>query len=339
MFEKIRKPRRAKNIISYIIFGLICLVFVFIGVPIGQVSSIGGAAFVVNSKVISWLEYRSHLEMLEQQSQGALGSALEAERQKQLRKQAVDNLLTTELISQEEQKSSIAVAAEEVRDKILDISVFQEEGRFTHSKYRAFLEARRFSPSYFENMIKREIQISRMQNVFDLTVRTSKEEEDKKRMLESFKVKVSYIQFSSNELDSTELNNVNTVVESGDLDTLDETVKSKKWRWMEINSFDLNRISLPDLESEKILFDKVLSHLPHTGIIKKIINVRDRSFILKVDGFNYENEKIQNTNSPAPDSFFTNMMASRMVFLSWMRFARSSAKLKFNPRLNNISGF
>ena len=290
---------------------------------------------MVNGKAVSWLEYRSHLEMLEQQSQGALGTGLEAGRQKQLRKQAVDNLLSAELIAQEAQKSGVVIAAEEVRDKILGISVFQEEGRFTHSKYRAFLDARRFSPSYFEDMITREIQISRIQNVFNLTAHTSKEEEDKKRMLESFKVKVSYIQFPSNEWDAVESGNVSAMVESGDLRMLDETVKNKKWKWIEINSFDLDRVSLPDLESEKILFDKVLDHLPRTGIIKKIVKVRDKSFILKVDSFNYGNEKIQKTNSPVPDSFFTNMMVSRMVFLSWLRFARLSAKLKFNPRLND----
>ena len=333
MFEKIRKPGRAKNIVSYVIFGLICLVFVFIGVPLSQVSNMGGAALVVNNKVISWSEYRSYLQMLEQQPQGPLEVGLEAKRQEQLRRKAVDALLSTELIVQEAQKSGVAVAEKAVQDKVVAIPSFQEEGRFMYSKYRSFLDTRKFSASYFEGLIKRDIQTARFQNIFSLTIHASDEEKEKTQKLNSFKVQVSYIQFSVNELDVGELNSLRTVVQDGDLALLNQTIKDKKWNWEKIDAFNLNRVSLPGFESQKILFDAVLGHLPDTGMIKRIINARDKSFILKVENFDYAGE---DKTSSFSDYFFTNMMFSRMVFLSWMRSARSSAKLKFNPKLQSI---
>ena len=334
MFEKIRKPGRTKSIFSYIIFGSICVVFVFIGVPVSQMSNMGGTALVVNNKVISWGEYRSYLEMLEQQSQGALGADQGAKRQEKLRQQAVDTLLSIELITQEADSLGVAIAAKAVQDKIVELPLFQEEGRFSHSKYRAFLDARRFSASYFENLIRKEIRTSRFQNIFNFTVHISKEEKEKKQQLESFTIRVSYIQFSSNELTPGESNNIRSAVQAGDMDLLNQIIEDKKWKWEKTDSFNLNRVSLPGLESEKILFDEMLNHLPHTDMIKYIISVRDQSFILKIENFSQGTEQI--AASPLSDSFFMNMMASRMTFLSWMRFTRSSAKLKFNPKLQNI---
>lgn len=334
MFEKIRKPGRAKNIVSYVVFGLICLVFVFIGVPLNKASNVGGGALIVNNKVISWSEYRSYLQMLEQQPQGPLEMGLEAKRQEQLRKKAVEALLNIELMVQGAQRSGVTVAERAVRDKVVAIPSFQEEGRFMYSKYRSFLDARKFSSSYFENLIGREIQTARFQNLFNLTVHTSEKEKEKKQKLNSFEVQVSYVQFSVNELDVGELNNISTMVQSGQLDLLNQIIEDKKWDWEKIDSFNLNRVSLPNFGSQKILFDAVLDHLPNTGVIKQIINVRDKSFILKVDSFNSQKE--ENTPSSFPDYFFTDMMASRMVFLLWIRSARSSAKLKFNPKLQSV---
>ena len=332
MFEKLRKPILAKNVISYFIFGLICLVFVFIGVPVGQMSNMGGAALVVNNKVIPWSEYRNYLELIEQQSQGSFGAGLETKRQEQLRKQAIDTLLNTELINQEVDHLGLISSNKAVRDKIVELPFFQEEGRFTHSKYRAFLSARRFSAGYFESLIRKEMQTAYFQNLFNIAIRISKEEKERERWLKSFVVKVDYIQFSYNDLKPEEFNNINSVVQEGDIALLDQIIKDKKWKWEQTNSFDLSHVSLPGLESQRALFDEVLNHLPETGLIKNIIGLRDQSFILRVDTFDQKAHRIEE-DIPLSDDFFANRLLAQMTFLSWVRSARSSAKLKFNPRL------
>ncbi len=335
MFEKWRKPGRAKNISSFIIFGLICLVFVFIGVPVSQMSNLGGAALVVNNKVISWSEYQNYLMVLEQQASEQSGGGIEAERQEKLKQQAVNDLLNIELIVQATHKLGVIISKKAVQDKIVEFPFFKEEGRFVHSKYHAFLEARRFSASYYEDLIRREIQRTRLQNIFNITVRTSAEERKKKQQLGNFMIQISYIQFPSGSLKPEEFNNINTVVKAGDLDLFSEIVKERNWEWNKTDSFDLSRTSLPGLESEKILFDKVFQSLPDTGMIRNIIGVRDQSFILKVDHFTVaKNEKSDEQIADfLPDYFFTDRLLSQVAFFSWIRSARSSAKLKINPRL------
>lgn len=337
MFEKLRKPGRAKNISSFIIFGLICLVFVFIGVPVSQMSNLGGAALIVNSKVISWSEYQNYLEILEQQASGS-GAALEAKRQEELRQRAVDDLLNIELIVQSAQNLGVIISEKAIQDKIVEFPFFKEEGRFVHSKYRSFLEARRLSASYYESLIRREIQRVRFQNIFNMTVHTSEAEKKKKKELGTIVIQVSYIQFPSGSLKPDEFNNINTVVRAGDIDLLSETINQKNWKWKKTGSFDLSHTSLPGLTSEKILFDKVFQFLPETGMIKNIVGVRDQSFILKVDHFvTTDKENIGEQSAHLlPDYFFTNRILSQAAFFSWIQSVRSSAKLKFNPRLQNI---
>ncbi|MYE07493.1 MAG: hypothetical protein F4X95_01900 [Oligoflexia bacterium] len=332
MFEKLRKPARAKNIVSYFIFGFICLVFVFIGVPVDQMSNMGGAALIVNNQVISWSEYRNYLELIEQQSQESFGADLGTERQERLKRQAMDSLLNMELINQEIDHLGLVSSDQAVQDKVVELPLFQEEGRFKHSKYRAFLSARRFSAAYFENLIRKEIQIAYFQNMFNMAVRVSKAEKEKEQQLKSFTIKVSYISFSYNDIKPEEFNNINRIVQSEDADLLSQIIKDKKWQWEQAPSFDLSHVFLPGLESQKILFDKILNYLPETGLIKNIIGWRDQSFILKVDAFQLR-DKTKKDIIPLSDDFFVNKLLAQMTFLSWVSSARSSAKLKFSPRL------
>ena len=329
MFEKIRKPGRAKSLFSYVIFGLICLVFVFIGVPMGQLSDIGGAALVVNNRVISWSEYQRYLDILENQSQETSSTGLEAERQKQLRQRALEDLLNIELVVQEAQNIKELVAAKAIQEKIVETSAFQEEGRFKHSQYHAFLEARRMTPSHFEGLIAKDLQSFKFQKLFDFSIATTEIEKQKKEELVGFDIVVSYLSFSGAELTQEELEELRTSIGVNSSDSLANMIKSKKWSWEQTQSFNLASTSLPGLESKKILFDEVLNHIPQTGLIPKVIGVQDKFFILRVDLF--AQKTIQ--EKPEDITFFTDKMSSRMAFLAWMRFARAHARLKINPRL------
>jgi len=341
MFEKIRKPGRAKSLISYIIFGLICLVFVFIGVPIDQMSNMGGAAIVVNNEVISWSEYQNALEMLEQQSASRGGPDLDTKRQEQLRSQAISNLLNLELISQTAQRVGVVVARRAIQDKIKEVPLFQEEGRFKHSRYISFLEARRLSASYYEDLVTKDIKTSRFQNMFNWTIDSSKEEKEKKDELSMFKVQVSYIQFPTNSLSPEEFNNLSDLIKENEMGLLEQMLIDKKWKWEDTDSFDLSRVALPGLNEQKTLFNEVLKYLPNKGLIKRVISSRDQSFILKITNFEQNTvaslDSSENPLLSLSDSFFMDRMSAQMVFLSWINSARLMARLKFNPRLKDIA--
>lgn len=85
MFEKIRKPGRGKAITAYVIFGAICLVFVFFGIAPTQLGfQRGGAAAIINNHQISQAEYQRRVEAMERQYGQQLQALPEAQRQLQM---------------------------------------------------------------------------------------------------------------------------------------------------------------------------------------------------------------------------------------------------------------
>ena len=340
MFEKLRKPGRAKSLANYIIFGLICLVFVFIGVPVSQMSNMGGSALIVNNKVVSWAKYQNYLQALQSQA----GPNVDLSKQeKQLKQRAVMGLLSAELIAQKAQSLRIEVSQTALQNKIVEH--FQKDGRFSHALYRDFLEARGISSAYFETLIEEELLNSRFQNLFYFSINESDKEKQKTRALGAFKTQVSYISFPSQKLSLEEIKSLETALsEEGDSAWLKQVIKEKKWKWQKTEPFDLSRLDVPGLENQAQVFSALLKHLPQKGLVKKIIYERDQAFLLKVEHFEHKppqeiagasDEEAETGIAALFSSPFTQALMAQMAFSSWLSYERSQAKLKFNPRLNS----
>ena len=332
MFEKIRKPGRGKSLASYIIFGLICLIFVFIGVPLDRSSSVGGSAMVVNNKVISWAEFQNYLESLQAQSKPAVDPDEEAKRQDRLRSQAIDSLLNMELMFQTTHRIGLTTAEQTIQENIVELPLFQEEGRFVHSRYRDFLKLRGFSASHFENLIRKDIQIRRLQDLFKKTISVSQLAKERKSRLGEYKIQVSYVVFPSDAFKDGEVSVLKEMVKEGEEEELNRLMKDKTFEWKKIESFDLRQTQLPGLSSEKKLFKAVMQHLPQLGLVKNLIKERDQTFILKIDNIDHTAGSESEKPEFAMESFMDQMMP-QMIFYSWIRFTRSTAKLQFNPAL------
>ena len=332
MFEKIRKPGRGKSLASYIIFGLICLIFVFIGVPLDQSSSIGGSAIIVNNKVISWSEFQNYLESLQSQSKPSVDPKEEAKRQDRLRQQTVDALLNMELMFQTTNHIGLTVAKQAIQESIVELPLFQEDGRFLHSRYRDFLELRQFSAHHFENLIKKDIQIRRLQNLFKKTFPVSQLEKERKNLLSAFKIHISYVVFSSDSFKANELNSLKEAVEQGYENQLNQLMKKKTVEWNKVEPFDLKQTSLPGLNAGEKLFNIIIQNLPQTGLVKQVIKERNQTFVLKIDRVDRVSDSEKNKTTLSMESFM-DQMAPQMIFYSWIHAARTSAKLQFNPAL------
>ncbi len=333
MFEKIRKPSNRKSIFSYIIFGIICLVFVFIGIPARQMSSLSGSAVQVNHEIISWQEYRNYLQMLQNQSETQKSPDSDTKRHRQIQQSAINLLVNRALITQLAKTDGLYGANQAVRDRIVTLPWLQENGRFVRSRYYAFLENQRLSANTFEDRVKQDIQVVQFQNLFRWVAQISLSEKQKNQQLGLFKVQVSYLSFSTKAISQSEWKSIDAQVKNSQQSKLDLIIKNKNWQWEQTEEFDLSRFYLPDLPSHKRLFDEVIHHLPQTGLIKKIITVRDQSFILKVDRF-YK-KLFQPTEMHSSLSLFTNQIASHMLFQSYLEFERNRAQIKLHPRLQN----
>ena len=329
MFEKIRKPFRAKNIISYIIFAVICIVFVFIGVPTRQMSSFGGAAIIVNDQVITWSEYQNYLEILQNQASAKQESNLEAQRQ--IRQQAIDTLLNAELMVQEAEANGIYSANKSVRDRIVLLDFLKEDGSFSREKYYAFLQARRWSASYFESRVKRELQTTRLRRLFQHTFFVPKAETQQNQALSLFKSRVHFISFPSQNLSETEKQALTKWVQQGDIDALKQMMQEKKWEWEQSEEFDLSRRKLPGLPADDRLLEAVIHKAAQGGLIGHIFRIKDRSYLLKVIPFN--KQKSKKIPEQASVSSFADKLMGQMFFLTWIQSVRAGAKLKWNPRL------
>ena len=332
MFEKIRKPGRRKNIASYLIFGLICLVFVFIGVPVQQASRLGAGAFRVNNTVISWPEFQNYLENLEAQATPNSDSSLEAERQERLKKEAVSALLNRELMSQGAEKIGLRPSLLEIRDNISRVPIFQEEGRFMHSRYRDFLRLRRFSTSYFETLIAKDIQARKFQELFSTALPYAFILTEKLSDLKSFKISIQYVDLPAGQFKPEELKIIEEWLKAGREDRLNSIFRDKALEWQKIKNLDLTRTALPGLILEEQLFSKMLVHLPAEGLVRDLIpGSKGQTFILKIN--KAVKEKTDKKSSPD----FMEQLFSHIIFYSYLQWSSKQAKLKFHSSLESFA--
>lgn len=204
MLNKLRKPGRAKSITAYVIFGAICLVFVFFGLTPGQSGfQGGGAAAIVNNSVISLADFKQRVQMVEQQYEATLGGMPAAQRQglsRMIRERALNDLIAFEVISQAADEVGVTVADAEVRSRILSIPQFQEEGRFRREYYNRYLEYVRMSPAEFEEKIRKEISFNHLQDLFHQALAPVQGEVENEQVLRQAKANLSFIKVGESDL-------------------------------------------------------------------------------------------------------------------------------------------
>lgn len=206
MLEKVRKPGRAKSIFAYIIFGLICLVFVFFGITPDFGGQAGGAAAVVNNSVISIGDFRERVQRVESMYRENIDELPEAERQifsQRIRQQALEDLIAFELAYQAGIKEGIQVSDQEVREYILNIPAFQEDGRFRRDLYNQYLSFTRQSAADFEKRIRKEVVVSRIQSLFAQAIQPVVGQDLNDRLLRETKLSLEFVEFSKDLLKTT----------------------------------------------------------------------------------------------------------------------------------------
>ena len=158
---------------AWFIFGAIILVFVFWGLtPQQQGVAEGGSAVSVNGKNISLAQYADVVERMRRDPQYEQLSQLGGDAGRQiLQQQALNQLVEMELIRQETENQRLWTSDAEVRDIIVSIPAFQENGQFKRELYRAYLEGSRKSPAEFEDEIRRDQSLRRTVRLFGSALR------------------------------------------------------------------------------------------------------------------------------------------------------------------------
>ena len=211
MLEKVREPwsgSKSKSILAYIIFGLICVTFVFVGFsPTGTgISGGAGTAATVNDVVISLLDFQDQVNMIENQMGDSMKNIPAAKRQsqyKEIRNYALNNLVAREVAYQSAVRAGILPTISATRDMITNVPLFQENGRFAREKYKIFLANKNTTASDFENKIKRNVVIAELNELFLTALQTPKVMQDMDNQIRNTKIILDFVK-----IDSIQLTNV-----------------------------------------------------------------------------------------------------------------------------------
>ncbi len=162
MLEQMRKHM---NWIMWSILAIIIVTFLFFGIfPSGGGR---GVAAKVNGDVITTTEvnrvYRNMLETYRQIFKDKLDDALA----KNLRTQALRDLIQNRLLVQEAERIGLKVTDQEIQAAIMSVPAFSPQGRFDKVAYERYLDYINMKPSVFEESQREMILRQKLERIIE----------------------------------------------------------------------------------------------------------------------------------------------------------------------------
>ncbi|MCE5299483.1 MAG: SurA N-terminal domain-containing protein [Spirochaetia bacterium] len=119
------------------------------------------------------------------------------EKEKQLKKELLDQLIERQLLLDFAKKSAITVSDEEVAQSITGIKTFNDEnGRFSKERYLQYLYSQRINPDDFENEQRVNIIMAKLRNMIYAGVKMTDDELRSYYMKRSRRISVNYVYFN-----------------------------------------------------------------------------------------------------------------------------------------------
>lgn len=205
MIEKIRKPKKSRNAINYVvyavIFGMIIATFVFM---IPGLDGGGGAvntAAEVGSSSISLRDYTDQLKRTRSQYSKLFNGEIPPYFEQNLKMQVLEGLVKKEVLNQYAKKHKLIVSSIEVADFIKkEIPAFQEDGEFNYTRYSRYLKNTRSTAKKFEDMVYKDIASRRIYDMFSSSLAQSNEEEKLSKAASNIEVGYSFIELKPDDL-------------------------------------------------------------------------------------------------------------------------------------------
>jgi len=168
--------RQTRSWFVYIAFGVIIVVFVFFYGWRGRGSGEQAVIALVNSQKITRRLYNETYKNLLTISRSIYKRSLTEEEIKQLRQRALEELIERTLMIQEAGRFGLTVSLDEVRSEIAKATNFQRGGVFNKELYLRQLAASHMSPGEFEKVIRANMLISKLRDIFQETSKFSDNE-------------------------------------------------------------------------------------------------------------------------------------------------------------------
>ena len=331
MFEKIRRPGRSKKdnsfkkATSYVVFGAICLVFVFLGPVMGDFFGEGAVAYVA-SKPIHAREFRMIQEQVQRRYQAELDKAdskLYSKLQDQIRQESRRIIVDQAIVEKAAELSGFVIGEEELRDEIRKIPIFQENGQFRYSKYLGYLKERRLRASRFESWIQKDSLRLRFREIFGRATGSSKLEAKKQKQTQNQKLNFQFVSFSLEEASEIEdlLKKNPKNVES--------FLKTKKKSWKKTGEFDIFSPFGIEITRNKNVMDEVIKALPKKGLVKKLIPDGEKVYLVSI--LSFEKKAPTETEKKLQELLKLRSVLPDRLFASFLNHYQQKIKVKFPP--------
>lgn len=116
------------------------------------------AVATVNGEEISQRDYQQNFYMQRDRMRQMLGAQYDPSMfDARIKEQALQDLIDQELLNQNAKEAGFRVAEDSIKNTILSIDAFKEEGQFSNQLYTRALQAQGESPASFEQRIKKAI--------------------------------------------------------------------------------------------------------------------------------------------------------------------------------------
>ncbi|MGV6852259.1 MAG: SurA N-terminal domain-containing protein, partial [bacterium] len=129
----------------------------------------GSDAYVakVNKEEITYSDYRQALADYQARMRQFMGDRYDASyfEQPQVKRQVLDGVIQKIVLKQYLTSQGYAASAEQVRDAILGVDAFAQDGKFDPELYRALLAQRRMTPEMFQSRVAEDLVVQQLPNV------------------------------------------------------------------------------------------------------------------------------------------------------------------------------
>lgn len=329
MLDNLRKPtkeRSYKKIVAAILFGLICFSFVFLGLTPGQNNFQGtGAVAYVNSSVVSLSDFRERLEFNERQLGDRLANAPAAQRQAQaqeLRKRTINELVDQQIIVQAAEKAGLIASDAAIREQILNIPAFQENGQFDRSRYDQYLNFVRATPGEFEKKVRSQVIEGQLRELFFKALKNPDSLGQAESVLRGTKFNIEFVQFTAEQVPQDKLGSIDELLKSGG--DISGFVATHKLKWQETGLIDLsNSRFMPNLGEHQNVVDAALA-VKSGQVVPRVVKSGAQMFIVRLKALT-EPASVEADNSPLNFS-----MAPFEALNNWSKASKESARVKIS---------
>lgn len=208
MLERLRDSSRSFG--SYLIFGVIILVFVIYFGPGGQscgdIGNMQAATWAakVDGKEISLRDFRMEYDSLYRQYQAQMGENFDPQLAQQMgiRTSAIDRLVTRTLLIDHAKLQGIAISDAELGEALQEEPAFQKDGHFDFDTYRDVLRNwRGVSPARYEAELRDNLLVGKVISQLKLSAQVSEDEIRSAFESEADRASLSFVRINAKDLE------------------------------------------------------------------------------------------------------------------------------------------